>query len=91
MPENPPTATQQRYLRALAQQTGTSFTPPRTSGEASREINRLKGLGASPRHERTQDRTAVSEARRGDAATPRAEEIVGYGSSATWGTGRVKP
>jgi len=89
MPENPPTQKQQRYLRTLAEQTGTSFTPPATRAEASREINRLKALKASPRHERSQDRKAVSEAARGDAAAPRPEEIVGYGSSATWGTGRV--
>ncbi len=84
MPDDRPTAKQQRYLRTLAEQTGTSFTPPATKVEASREINRLKTLGASPRHERTQDRRAVSEAARGDQATPRPEEIVGYGSNARW-------
>ncbi len=30
MPDDRPTAKQQRYLRALAEQTGTSFTPPAT-------------------------------------------------------------
>ena len=88
MPDDRPTAKQQRYLRNLAEKTGTSFTPPATKHEASREINRLKALGASPRHERTQDRRVVSEAARGDAAAPRPEEIVGYGSNATWGVGR---
>jgi len=89
VPDDRPTAKQQRYLRTLAEQTGTSFTPPQTKAEASRQINRLKALKASPRHERGLDRKAVSEAVRGDAATPRADEIVGYGSSATWGIGRV--
>jgi len=89
MPDDRPTAKQQRYLRALAQQTGTSFTPPATRAQASREIDRLKKLGTSPRHERSQDRRTVSQAARGDAATPRADEIVGYGSSATWGAGKV--
>ena len=89
MPDDRPTAKQQRYLRTLAEQTATSFTPPQTKAEASRQINRLKALKASPRHERDRDRRAVSEAVRGDAATPRADEIVGYGSSATWGIGRV--
>jgi len=89
MPDDRPTAKQQRYLRTLAEQTGTSFTPPQTKTEASREIDRLRKLTTSPRHERSQDRRAVSEAVRGDAATPRGDEIVGYGSSATWGVGRV--
>ena len=89
MPDDRPTPKQQRYLRALAEQTGTSFTPPTTKGEASREIDRLKKLGTSPSHERGQDRRAVSEAARGDSATPRPDEIVGYGSSATWGVGKV--
>ncbi len=89
MPDDRPTAKQQRYLRALAQQTGTSFTPPATKAEAGWEIDRLKKLGTSPRHERSQDSRTVSEAARGDAATPQAEEIVGYGSSATWGVGKV--
>lgn len=87
MPDDRPTAKQQRYLRTLAEQTGTSFTPPQTKTEASREIDRLRKLTTSPRHERSQDRRTVSEAVRGDAATPRAEEIVGY--SATWGVGKV--
>jgi len=43
----PPTAKQLRYLRALAEQTGTSFTTPHSSTEASREICRLRGRRAS--------------------------------------------
>ncbi len=84
MPDDRPTAKQQRYLRALAEQTGTSFTPPATKTEASREIDRLRKLTTSPRHEQRHDRRAVSQTPRGDAATPQPDEIVGYGSNATW-------
>lgn len=77
--DNKPTAKQQNYLRSLAQKTGTSFTPPTTKAQAHQEIDRLKALAASPRHERQTT-----------SATPiRDEEIEGYGSTATWGTGRV--
>ena len=81
-----PTGKQQRYLRSLAEQTGTSFTAPRTKAEASQEIERLKKLGASPRHERDLDRRAVSErlATGTSAARVRKDELEGYGSSATW-------
>ena len=81
-----PTAKQQRYLRTLAQKTGTSFTPPATKAQASREIKRLKKLCASPRHERDLDRRAVSErlATGTSAARVRKHEVEGYGSSATW-------
>jgi len=33
-----PTPKQLRYLRVLAEQTGTTFTPPTTSTQASREL-----------------------------------------------------
>ena len=81
-----PTQKQQRYLRSLAQKTGTSFTPPSTKAQASREIKRLKQLAASPRHERDHDRRAVSErlATGTSAARVREDEVKGYGSTATW-------
>ena len=37
-----PTAKQLRYLRALAEQTGTTFTPPTTRGQASEAIDALR-------------------------------------------------
>ncbi len=85
-----PTQKQQRYLRSLAQKTGTSFTPPATKAQASREIKRLRKLGESPRHERRQDRRAVSEGltRGTSAARVRKDEIGGYGSTARWETGK---
>jgi hypothetical protein len=54
-----PTPRQQRYLRQLAEQTGTSFAPPTTKAQASREIARLEGLQRSPRADRIRDQRAV--------------------------------
>ena len=85
---DPASPKQQRYLRSLAEKTGTSFTPPRTKAEASREIERLKKLSASPRHERAEDREAIARARRGGSAAVRRSEVSGYGSTATWATGQ---
>ena len=87
MPANDaPTAKQQRYLRSLAQNTGTSFAPPATKAEASREIERLKKLSASPHHEREHDRRAVSKglATGTSDARVREHEVDGYGSTAHW-------
>jgi len=81
---DPPTPAQQRYLRTLAQRTGTSFTPSATSGEASLEIKRLKGLGKSPRDERDADRRAIAQTMRGGDVRVRDDEIEGYGSSCQW-------
>ena len=80
-----PTAKQQRYLRSLAQKTGTSFTPPETKAQASREIERLSRLAASPRRERREERRKVSEdLAAGPSSSPRREEIQGYGSNCRW-------
>ena len=81
-----PTQKQQRYLHSLAQKTGTSFAPPTTKAEASREIERLKKLAQSPRHEREHERRAVSEglATGTSAARVREDEVEGYGSTARW-------
>jgi len=84
-----PSPKQQAYLRSLAQKTGTTFTPPKTRSEASREIDRLKALSSSPRHERQTDRQAVQQAPRGGATRVSETEVEGYGSTATWGSGRV--
>ena len=85
MPTNDkPSAKQQAYLRSLAHKTGTSFTPPNTKAQASREIDRLKALASSPRHERNNDRAAIQNAPRGGSARVRDEEIEGHGSKAHW-------
>ena len=42
MTPKPPSARQLNYLKALANRTGQTFTYPKTSRDASREIQRLK-------------------------------------------------
>ncbi len=85
----PPTVKQLRYLRFLAQTTGTTFTPPKTRGDARDMIDQMKGRRRTPRAETTRERREVSydmATKRGDAAKVQARELAGYGSSATWAT-----
>ena len=85
-----PTPRQQRYLRTLAEQTGTSFTPPATKAQASREITRLEGLKRSPRADRSRDQRAVQadlQAGAGDSVRHGRAETRGHGSSARWAHG----
>ena len=81
-----PTARQLRYLRRLAEQTGTTFTTPVTRRQASQQIERLKQRSRSAGFERRDDRKAVSRGLAQDqpASSVRDDEISGYGSSATW-------
>jgi hypothetical protein len=86
----PPTARQLAYLRVLAERTGQTFVAPTTSGEASREIRRLKAVPPSTRADR-----AVECERATDGylpvtygTAPRDDEITGWGGRATWRSGR---
>jgi hypothetical protein len=82
----PPTTKQLRYLRTLAQRTGTSFSPPSTAREASRAIQALKTRPASSPVEVYLDVERTLEQRdgahTGTAIGP--GEITGYGSNAHW-------
>lgn len=82
----PPSAKTMRYAKDLAMQRGVTIGPLKTQAQASAEIRRLKGLPRSSATERRIEREDVSRAMacRGDAASVRAAEIVGYGSSARW-------
>ena len=84
--ESRPTPRQLSYLRRLAELTGTTFTPPTTRRQASREIQRLSQRPRSSRKERRDDRNAVNRglADDGPASSVRAEEITGFGSNARW-------
>jgi hypothetical protein len=84
--QRPATAKQLRYLRSLANQRGESFGYPRSSAEASAEIERLKGRRRQSPLERhiEIDRVRGEVAEIGDAAAVREDEVVGYGSSAHW-------
>ena len=55
-----PTPRQLRYLRILADRTGTTFVNPSTSTEASREIRRLEALPSLTRSERRHERSALA-------------------------------
>ena len=82
-----PTQRQLAYLRSLATRTGQTFAYPRTRGEASREIQRLKRAPSSTRTERSIERKDIADAiARGpeDATAVRPDEISGFGSTATW-------
>jgi hypothetical protein len=86
MSSKPPTAKQLAYLRALAERTGQTFTRPRTSSEASREIQRLKKAQPMTSAELEIEREIADAVTRGDqdAARFRRSEVTGYGSCATW-------
>ena len=81
-----PTRKQLSYLRRLAEQTGTTFTPPATRAQASHEIERLKARPSTPAAERRRERRAVQDAMasRGPASSVRREETSGYGSNCRW-------
>jgi hypothetical protein len=80
------TPRQLRYLRVLAEQTGTSFTSPESSSQASREIERLTQL------KKTRGRHIESPANEAGEETltygtaPHADEISGWSSHARWKT-----
>jgi hypothetical protein len=88
MTPKPPSARQLNYLKALANQTGQTFTYPGTSSHASREIRRLKAVGPSSRVERELERhdlAAEQAAREANCGVPiHRSEVDGYGSTATW-------
>jgi hypothetical protein len=86
---HPATLRQINYLKALAARTGTSFTYPKTSRDASAEIKRLKAINSTG--------TTFAELATGPNCTPLSPdgphtngsavhdfEITGYGSSARW-------
>jgi hypothetical protein len=78
-----PTARQMSYLRSLALKTGTSFTNPQTRGEASREIDRLRGM-KDTRRDAALERDEGEGERFAYATGVLDEEVSGYGSTATW-------
>jgi hypothetical protein len=56
MPPRPATPKQLRYLRALAERTGTTFTSPRTSQEASEMIDKMRSRRRAERSEIVRER-----------------------------------
>ena len=79
------TPKQLRYLRVLADQTGTSFTSPDSASHASREIQRLTELKkARGRYVELPENEDGSHLVYGTA--PHTDEIEGWGSDASWKT-----
>lgn len=82
-----PSPKQLAYLRSLAAKTGTSFTYPRTSAAAGREIERLLARKPESREDIDRQRREIADdmaTKRGDEAQVQESELTGYGSSATW-------
>lgn len=80
-----PTAKQLRYLKALAQKRGESFTYPSTAAQASAEIERLKKRKPMTVTDRRAEAHGFGRvATPNDAAAVRDSEITGYGSTAAW-------
>ncbi len=82
-----PTSRQLHYLKDLALRTGGSFAYPQSFEEADREIKRLCKAKRTPTADRRREARELSREmteRRGDAAAVRADELAGWGSSATW-------
>ncbi len=73
------------YLKTLAQQTGTTFTFPRTRRQASCEIARLNGLKAKRGRYLEAPRLDLDPAEQPYATEQKPGEISGYGSSARRG------
>jgi len=88
-----PTANQLRYLRVLADLTGTTFTPPTSREDASRQIDELKSRPRTSRADRARERAALhrdlDQAPR-DAVRHRPGETTGYGSNAHWANDRAR-
>lgn len=85
-----PSARQLRYLRSLAEQTGTSFTYPATKAEASSEIDRLVKLKAGA-HRLPLDLPAERDEDLHYATAVRDDEVSGHGVSARWASGAGEP
>jgi hypothetical protein len=84
-----PTPRQLNYLRNLAEQTGTTFTLPKTLAQAGRTIEAMKERKRTPRGDIQRERHEITHdmaTRRGDAAQVKPDELSGYGSKAQWTT-----
>lgn len=72
-----PTERQLRYLRSLAHRSATTFAIPATRREASREIDRLRGLQRAPQEPRGEEAFAYATAVQED-------ELSGFGAARRW-------
>jgi hypothetical protein len=81
-----PTPRQLRYLRALANSRGQTFTYPTTKAKASAEIRRLQAIPAETRGERRieRDRLERDVELPADPTAIADDETTGYGANAHW-------
>jgi hypothetical protein len=86
-----PSSPQLRYLRALAEQIGTSFSYPATRAQASSEIERLVKLksGADRLSLDLPDNTPAESVHYATAV--HSDEVSGHGVSAKWANGADAP
>jgi hypothetical protein len=88
MTPKPPSSKQLAYLRALTQRTGQTFVYPKTSRQASRQIQRLKRARPSTRTELAIERLDLASeqaARDANSDVPVSlDEVQGHGSTCTW-------
>jgi hypothetical protein len=77
------TPRQLRFLKSLAEQTATSFTYPKTRGEASLEIKRLLALKQTAGTQ-FPERRDLAEPTLTYATAIQPGEVTGFGSTASW-------
>ncbi len=83
--DNAPTQRQLRYLKTLAERTGTSFTYPQNRRAAHREIERLRSVKANNSAPFRRERSIATDPLV-YATAVNDSEISGFGSSAHWRT-----
>lgn len=76
------TTKQLNYIRSLAEQTGTTFTPPENRRQASCEIQRLKALKTTRGVYPEAPREGLEAVEQPYATEQKPGETLGYGSSA---------
>jgi hypothetical protein len=81
-----PSPRQLRFLKSLAERTGQTFTYPKTSAQASAEIDRLKHTRPESHSDRRYERKLIADqvATGLNNTAVRSDETTGYGSDAAW-------
>ena len=81
-----PSPRQLRFLKSLAERTGQSFTYPKTSAQASAEIDRLKHTPPESHSDRRYERKLIADqvATGLNNTAVQSDETTGYGSDAAW-------
>jgi hypothetical protein len=88
-----PSLRQLQFLKSLADRTGQTFTYPKTSAQASAEIDRLKHTRPESRSDRRYERKLIADqvATGLNNTAVQSDETTGYGSDAVWRQHRQPP